>query len=191
MKSHFNQGTLTGRESVRNWNRAEIPQAVKERAATKVVRSSDGCWISTYATGSHGYAQVGWSIGRVNGKDKIKMVLAHRASWELTRGVVPVGMTLDHLCKEKRCVNPEHLRLMDNFENARRTHGRDWAVGECANGHPNSMLEPGSRRKTKSGEARTEMRCAECHIIYRNRAKWRNANAGAPYPEGLLLASER
>ncbi|MHC9517499.1 HNH endonuclease [Prescottella equi] len=61
-------------------------------------------------------------------------------------------MTVDHTCKQRRCVNPEHLRLLTNFENARRTGGRDWPLGQCVNGHSNIHLQrvDGGRR-TKCG----------------------------------------
>lgn len=116
------------------WNAAVIPERVKRRAYTRWEPDGD-CWISTYSTASHGYAQVGWKDG-----DERGVVLAHRASWERVNGPVPVGQTLDHRCKTKPCVNPGHLRVLTNHENARRTSGRDWPLGQCVNGHPNSEL---------------------------------------------------
>lgn len=50
-------------------------------------------------------------------------------------------MTIDHTCKNRRCVNVAHLRMLSNYENARRTGGRDWPLGQCVNGHDNSLLE--------------------------------------------------
>lgn len=176
----------TGREVTEDWNRVDIPDRVKERAATKVVRSSGGCWISTYSVASHGYAQIGWQ----NGGER-HVVLAHRASWERVNGRVPSGMTIDHLCRERRCVNPAHLRLLDNFENARRTHGMDWQLGECPNGHPNSMLADDLHRKDKQGNKRVGKRCRECVKLYRKRYEWRTGHPGEPYPDGLLLSAEK
>ena len=37
-----------------------IPSRVAERAATRYVEDENGCFISTYSTASHGYAQIGW-----------------------------------------------------------------------------------------------------------------------------------
>jgi hypothetical protein len=119
-----------------HWNRVVIPERVKERAHERWEADGD-CWISTYSVASHGYAQIGWQN---NGKER-HVVLAHRASWEHINGPVPQGMTIDHLCKQRRCVNPGHLRVLDNFENARRTRGRDWPLGECANGHSSEYLK--------------------------------------------------
>lgn len=113
-----------------------IPDRVAERAATKYTEDENGCWISTYSTASHGYAQIGWN----DGGDR-HMVTAHRAAWVHANGQqIPDGMTIDHTCKARRCVNPAHLRAMENFENARRTFGRDWKEGTCINGHPNDLL---------------------------------------------------
>lgn len=128
--------------SRREWNSVTIPRRVQERAGTRWEADGD-CWISTYSVASHGYAQVGWQDNRER-----HIVLAHRASWEYAMGPVPLGHTLDHLCKQRRCVNPAHMRILTNYENARRTSGRDWPLGQCANGHPNSesYLQPAGKR---------------------------------------------
>lgn len=135
------------------WNSVPVPERVATRALTKVDRQSDGCWISRYSVASHGYAQIGW----VSDEGKNHMVLAHRAAWVAENGQVPLGMTLDHTCKVRRCVNPAHLRALPNFENARRTDGADWPMGYCKNGHPNSALIGHSRSGKTKG-----LTCREC-----------------------------
>lgn len=173
-------------EAVSHWNRVVIPKRVMDRAYARTKRDANDCWISTYSVASHGYAQIGWN----DGPSDRHVVLAHRAVWERFNGRVPVGMTLDHTCKTKRCVNPAHLRLMDNFENGRRTHGMDWELGECANGHPNSML--GSTfRVDKQGNRRDGLRCSECRKFYQLRYAWKQEHPGDIMPDHLLLASER
>lgn len=122
------------------WNSVPVPERVSLRAVTNVDKQDDGCWISRYSAGSHGYSQIGWKDG-----GKRHMVLGHRATWVQSNGQVPLGMTLDHMCKMRKCVNPAHLRLLPNYENARRTMGRDWPMGYCPNGHPNSELIDTSR----------------------------------------------
>lgn len=134
-----------------------IPDRVAKRAGTKHNEDENGCWISTYSVGSHGYAQIGWNAegGRRLG------TTAHRASWVYANDEqIPEGMTVDHTCKVIRCVNPDHLRLMENFENARRTKGRDWEEGFCINGHPNSLLH-----QQPSGK----WVCPPCKAEYRRR----------------------
>jgi hypothetical protein len=132
----------------------QIPERVALRAYDAWELAPSGCYISTYSVASHGYAQIGWhekSHGRST------MTLAHRAAWVHANGQIPDGMTVDHkpTC-DRRCVNVDHLRLLTNYENARRTSGRDWPLGECINGHPNSELyvADGGRR----------IRCRPCYL---------------------------
>lgn len=136
-----------------------IPDRVAERVAAAVVAGHGGCHVSTYSTGSHGYAQIGW-----HDDARRLATTAHRAAWVAhTGGQIPDGMTVDHTCKNRRCVRPDHLRLLSNYENARRTAGRDWPLGECANGHSNDHL----RR-----EPQGRLRCHPCQ-----RAIWTASNA--------------
>lgn len=173
------------------WNSVPVPERVAERAYGHVDVNEDGCWISRYSVASHGYAQIGWSLpeGSRHGKARTTMVLAHRASWVHVNGQVPLGMTLDHVCKARRCVNPDHLRLLPNFENARRVSGMDWPMGQCANGHPNSLLRPGRRKS--NGRLKEGVLCSECRRIYSSRHNWRTRRPGEPFPDHLLLASEK
>lgn len=116
----------------------QIPQRVIDRALSNITIEPDrGCWISNYSVGSHGYAQIGWCVP---GSRRSRMALIHRVAYVARRGPIPDDMTVDHMCKQRKCCNPDHLRLLDNFENARRTSGRDWPLGVCINGHPNSQL---------------------------------------------------
>lgn len=167
--------------SVDRWNSIRVPARVAERAFLNRELNDDGCWISRYSAGSHGYAQIGWYADRGT-----KTVLAHRASWVHVNGQVPLGMTIDHTCKQRRCVNPDHLRLLPNYENARRVDGRDWPMGTCANGHGNDLLV---ERKTRSGGG--SVICSVCKRLYEHRGNWRARHPGEPMPERLLLASER
>lgn len=150
------------------WNSVPIPERVALRAYERVEVDENGCWISTYSVASHGYAQIGWQTNNSR-----HVVLAHRAAWVHVNGQMPLGMTLDHVCRVRRCVNPSHLRILPNFENARRINGEDFPLGQCRRGHPNTMLEQIPRR-TKSGLPRTGLACGEC-LRERQRA-WAAAN---------------
>ena len=143
-----------------------IPDRVAARAAVKFEADESGCWISTYSVASHGYAQIGWQDG-----DYRQVVTAHRAAWVYHHGQqIPEGMTIDHTCKTRPCVNPSHLRMLSNFENARRTDGRDWPLGECANGHSNDFLFRQGKR----------WRCEKCNADAQ--ARYRARKRGEAYP---------
>jgi len=147
------------------WNSTPVPPRVAERAYERVDETEGGCWISRYSTASHGYAQIGWQdAGRRS------VVLAHRAAWVHVNGQMPLGMTLDHLCKERRCVNPAHLRMLPNFENARRTNGRDWPLGTCVNGHDHTHLIRTAKAASPRGY---RMICGTCQ---RDRRRQWDAN---------------
>lgn len=72
---------------------------------------NSGCWLWSGYTTASGYGQI-----RGGGTD----TLAHRRVFEKYRGPVPVGMELDHLCRVRCCVNPDHLEVVTPKENTRR-----------------------------------------------------------------------
>lgn len=88
-------------------------QAIVDRYLASL--SPDGeCLVSSYSCGSHGYTQIG---GHVDGRRH--MWLGHRVAWFAEHGEMPVWPnTIDHICRNRRCGNPAHLRVLDNKENA-------------------------------------------------------------------------
>lgn len=101
-----------------------------ERFWSKVVDGPDRCWL--WIAGDDG---MGYGTFFYEGANK----KAHRASYEGLVRPIPAGMTLDHLCRNRRCVNPKHLEVVSlatnvlrgnspTAINSRKTH--------CAKGHP-------------------------------------------------------
>jgi hypothetical protein len=121
------------------------PQTVEERFRVKVRPAETGdCLLWIAAQDGHGYGQM-----NVGGRP----VKAHRLAWTFARGPIPPGLSIDHLCRVRLCVNPDHLEVVTLAENTRR---QIEAVGHprsnqthCRNGHPfneaNTRFVKGSR----------------------------------------------
>lgn len=86
------------------------------------VSEGESCWQWTAATNGRGYGR--FSHGPMRGQTH---ELAHRFAYEALVGPIPVGLTVDHLCENKRCVNPAHMELVTRAENTRRRHERERA----------------------------------------------------------------
>ncbi len=89
----------------------------------------DGCWLWTGTTNGVGYGQL-WVEGR--------RVYAHRFSYELLVGLIPAGLQLDHLCRVRHCVRPDHLEPVTRRENILRGEApsaRCAAKTHCPAGH--------------------------------------------------------
>lgn len=102
------------------------------RFAPKVHVSESGCWQWTGNTHpKNGYARV-WF-------DRRDDRLAHRVSYEWANGQIPEALVLDHLCRNRSCVNPAHLQPVSNVENVMRGESV-WALNakktHCLRGHP-------------------------------------------------------
>jgi len=122
----------------KGYARAETPEEQEDRFWGKVDASGD-CWSWSASVGSHGYGQF-----RVWG-DRT-MVTAHRMAWTILVGPVPEGMTLDHLCRNRRCVNPDHLEVVTRGENIRRGYSPSTMArqsGVCGRGHSEWYTRPG------------------------------------------------
>ena len=90
----------------------------------------DSCWPWVGRLDRHGYGQ--FTLGR-------KTMLAHRVVYQAIIGPIPVGMTLDHLCRVRRCVNPSHLEPVTKQENTLRGDGptaQNARKTHCPAGHP-------------------------------------------------------
>lgn len=138
-----------------------MPRGVYERAKVDVadrfwvkVNKSDGCWEWTAHRHVSGYGMI--NIDRVPR-------YAHRVAYEMLRGEIPDGLQLDHLCRNRGCVNPDHLEPVTNRENTLR--------GRCGEVNAARMR---ARTRCKSGH---EFTADNTHVYIRNGRTTRHCRA--------------
>lgn len=134
---------ISERDEARFWSKVALP-------------NEQGCMLWMGYVNPTGYGRL--SLGR-------KMTLAHRAAYALAYGGIPEGLTLDHLCRVRHCVAPDHLEPVTaavntlrgsgpTALNARKTH--------CPQGHAydeaNTYVFRGSRNCRTCHQA-TVIRC--------------------------------
>ena len=106
-----------------------------ERIQSKIMpEPNSGCWLWTASLDGKGYGQI------MCGRNNLKR--AHRLVYESLRGAIPAGLDLDHKCRVRSCVNPDHLEPVTRAENLRRGIGNRAALQaktHCKNGHEYSV----------------------------------------------------
>jgi hypothetical protein len=130
------------------------------------------CWLWTGPLDRDGYG-----ITHAKG-----VRLAHRLSWVLHRGPIPKPLQIDHLCRVRACVNPDHLELVTAVENVMRGQGPTAVHARqthCINGHPfdelNTTVETSrdgrQRRRCRTCKTATDRRQTERDRIRRQQAR--------------------
>ena len=122
-----------------------MPIADRIRSSSSVDPAT-GCWVWNKYKNKEGYGQIGFRSG---GKNQVHP--AHRISYTYLVGPIPPGLQIDHLCRNKSCVNPEHLEPVTQQENIRRRplsgpQGRT----DCPYGHANQVFDKRGLRRCKT-----------------------------------------
>ncbi len=110
-----------------------------------------------------------------DGYGKVGNVRAHRIAYENVCGPIPVGLTIDHLCRVRACVNPDHLEAVTRRENTIRGNGPSALNARktaCVNGHP--FDEANTYFATtfdSTGAPKARRGCRACNLSSVNRYK--------------------
>lgn len=132
------------------------PSSVADRFWAKV-DARGICWEWTAAKTSKVPGK-GYGVIRVNGR----CVVAHRLAWELLVGTIPADRVVDHLCRNRLCVNPDHMEIVTFAENVRRGSSGLYLKHKthCKRGHaftPDNIYPKDGRHR----ECRT---CRRLHV---------------------------
>lgn len=136
------------------------PRLTRSEAARKIlalcVVSEDGCWVPRKQPKTHGYVYV-MSSGVIH--------RAHRLIYETLVGPIPDGLQIDHLCRNRPCINPLHLEPVTARQNSLRGQtfaARRAAQTHCLRGHAFDLLN------TYISAVGTR-KCRECMRGYKRR----------------------
>lgn len=104
-----------------------MKQTITERFVSKIViNPTTGCWEWQGHIGKDGYGKM-WGIGNIQ--------LAHRFSYEYFIGSITDELVLDHLCRNRKCVNPYHLEPVKQQVNVDRGINHKNCKSHCPHGH--------------------------------------------------------
>lgn len=134
-----------------------------QRILSRTVSGPNSCVLWTGAKTPKGYGQIRFE-GRLHA--------VHRVVFEASKGPIPDGLEIDHLCRVRNCVNPEHLEAVTHAENNRRSIRNRRST--CTQGHP---MTPENVYERRNGDR-------ECRTCRRSRDKaWkRRKSTGSSSP---------
>lgn len=124
--------------------------------------AENGCWNFQRYINDRGYGQL--KVGS-------KTFKAHRYFYEVLVGKIPTDLTIDHLCRNRSCVNPKHLEVVTFGENVLRGNsgpGINRRKKRCVRGHIFSKL---NTRVRKRDDGKVWRQCHACQYIHNHNRK--------------------
>jgi hypothetical protein len=132
--------------------------ALERFNACYAIEPITGCWLWQRQILPLGYGV--FCMGKEYGEAH-KNTGAHRAAWRLFRGAIPAGFEVDHLCRVRACVNPDHLQLLTKSENMQQSNSasaQNRRKTHCLRGH---LLTSENVHVAADGGRR----CRQCAVI--------------------------
>jgi hypothetical protein len=125
------------------------PTAIRASELARFVRhvrieADTGCWLWIGSKQASGYARFHYAGG---------YEYAHRAAYRFYVGEIPDGLTVDHLCRVRHCVNPDHLEVVPRGVNALRGDGpaaQNTRKTHCPQGHPYTHVNVRGERQCRT-----------------------------------------
>lgn len=159
------------------WRRVEDP---KVKLLARAVAGPNGCVVWAGGKNNNGYGHI-----TIDGQ----RIYTHRLSYELHVGPIPDGLVIDHLCRNRACLNPHHLEPVTQGENTRR--GEPAQRTHCPAGHPYDEANTRIRKRTdkKTGGAITTRECRECALAHARRryAERTHCDRGHAYSDDNVI----
>jgi len=145
-----------------------IPHEYQARFLRRVQINENGCWVWRGNTHpKNGYGRF-WLYRHTDR-------LAHRLAYVWSGGTIPDNLVIDHLCRNRACVNPAHMETVSNAENVMRGESV-WAINarktHCVRGHE---FTPENTWVSK----KNERHCRECSRIRKREARARRKLLGS------------
>jgi hypothetical protein len=137
-------------------------------------RGPDECWAWQGRLFPNGYGAVYVRKGE-------PQFLAHRVAYEASNGPIPDGLVIDHLCRNRACVNPSHLEpvtLRTNLLRGETIPATNAAKTHCIHGH--EFTPENTRVKTRTDSPHLRRICQQCYELdYQKRNAERSARRAA------------
>lgn len=144
--------------------RLALAEPIRVRIQQSIKIDQAGCWRWKLNKDTDGYGRI--QILKADGGSRSRP--AHRIAYAEWRGEIPEGMEIDHLCRVRDCVNPEHLEAVTHAENTLRSYALpalNARKTHCVHGHEfseaNTYVTPGGARSCRACQRATQARCRQ------------------------------